>query len=96
MATYIELAALVNNPNFRSRIQYALWSVSVDVLNDSQQSAAAKTFARKKLKGLAETDELLKLAIQCAANPIIAATGEASADSDIRLVVAEAFADLAA
>lgn len=96
MATFLELVELVNSPKFRSRIQYALWSVAVDVLNDSNQTNQAKAFARKKLKGLAETDELLKLAIQCAANPTIAATGEACADSDLRFVVAGAFADLAA
>lgn len=96
MTTYLQLSALVNQPNFRARIQYALWSVAVDVLNDVNQSAGAKAFAKKKLKGAAESDELLRLAIQCAANPTIAAAGEACQDSDIRFVVAGVFADLAA
>ena len=96
MATYLELVDLVQNPKFRNRIQYALWSVAVDVLNDVGSSAQAKTFAKKKLKGMAETEELLRLAINCAANPTIAAAGEACADADIRFVVAGVFADLVA
>ena len=96
MATYLELSELVNRPQFRSRIQYALWSVCVDVLNDGASSAAAKLFAKKKLKGAAEQDELLRLAIHCAANPVIAAAGEQCLDSDIRTVVAGVFADLVA
>jgi hypothetical protein len=96
MATYLELVDLVASPKFRDRIQYALWSVSVDALNDSNASTAAKNFARKKLRGSAENDELLRLAINCAANPTIAAAGNACSDSDIRFVVAGTFADLVA
>lgn len=96
MATYIELVDLVQSPRFRNRIQYALWSVCVDVLNDVNSSAGAKTYAKRKLKGMAETEELLRLAINCAANPTIAAAGEACADADIRFVVAGVFADLVA
>lgn len=96
MATYLELSALVNDPQFRSRVQYALWSASVDVLANAQSSAAAKTYAKKKLKGLAETDELLRLAINCAADAAIAAAGAGTTDASIKAVVAAAFADLVA
>lgn len=96
MASYSELFALVSDPKFKERIQYALWSVCVDVLNDGASTAGAKSFAKKKLRGLADTDELFALAIRCAANPTIAAAGTKASDSDIRFVVAGAFADLAA
>lgn len=96
MAAYLELVELVQSPKFRNRIQFALWSVCVDVLNDPAATSAAKTYARKKLKGMAETDELLRMAINCVANPTIAAAGEACTDADIRFVVAGIFADLVA
>ncbi len=94
MATYKELFELVQRPPFRERIQYALWSCAVDVLNDAQSAAQAKQYARKKLKGLADNDELMALAIRCVSNPAIAAAGEACADGDIKFVVAGSFADL--
>ncbi|MGL4559845.1 MAG: hypothetical protein ACRCV5_20300 [Afipia sp.] len=94
MASYNELFRLVANPGFRERIQYALWSTSVDVLNDAQSGAQAKNFARKMLRGQADNDVLMALAIRCAANPAIAAAGEAATDPDIKFVVAGSFADL--
>ena len=96
MAAYADLFKLVQDPQFRNRIQYALWSVAVDVLNDGGSSAPAKQFARNKLKGSAETDELTRLAIRCAANPTIAAAGANATDSDIRFVVAGVFSELVA
>lgn len=96
MATYLELVDLVQRPAFRSRIQYALWSVAVDTLADAGATAGQKQYARNKLKGMAETDELLRLAIHCAANATIAAAGEACTDADIKAVVVVVFAQLAA
>lgn len=92
MATYLELVELVQRPAFRSRVQYALWSVCADTLADAGATAQQKQFARNKLKGMADNDELLRLAIHCAANPAIAAVGDACADSDIKAVVSSVFA----
>ncbi len=94
--SYVALVKLVQNVPFRDRIQYALWSVAVDVLNDGASSAQAKTFARQQLRGAADTDVLTRLAIRCVSNPTIAAAGENASDSDIRFVVAGVFAELVA
>jgi hypothetical protein len=94
MATYLELSELVNKPSFRARIQYALWSCAVDVTNDALATIGAKNYARRSLKGSADPDKLMHLAIRCAANPTIAQAGEACADADIRFVVAASFTDL--
>ena len=96
MATYVELYKLVQDPEFRLRINYALWSCAVDVLNDGGASAAAKTFARNSLKGAAEDATLTRMAIRCVSNATIAAAGKQATDSDIRFVVAGMFSELVA
>ncbi len=92
--SYVALVKLVQNVPFRDRIQYALWSVAVDVLNDAGSTPEAKQYARKQLRGAADTDVLTRLAIRCVSNPTIAAAGENAADSDIRFVVAGVFSEL--
>lgn len=94
MASYLDLSRLVQDPEFRTRINYALWSVAVDVLNDAQSTNQAKTFARNALKGAADDATLVRLAIRCVGNPTIAAAGKASSDEDIRFVVAGVFSEL--
>ena len=97
MAAYSELVDLIQQPLFRKRITYALWSCSVDVLNDVGASAGAKAFARKSLKGAnADSDVITHLAVRCVSNPTIAAAGANCTDADIRFVVAGAFSEVAA
>lgn len=96
MATFLELHDLLKNPLFKHRIQFALWSVCVDVLADSQETTPRKNFAKKKLRGPADSDELLMLGIRVSAADGMNADGTALTDAQVKTIVAAAFGDLVA
>lgn len=96
MATYLERFNLVRNTEFTSRIQMALWVKAAEVLNDSGANAGEKQFALKVLKGVADGDRMMILAVICTANAAIGAAGMAATDGDIQFVVNANFSRLAA
>lgn len=96
MATYLERFNLVRNSEFTNRIQTALWIKAVDVASDQNAPAGDRQFAVKVLKGVADGDRMMMLAIICTANAAIGAAGMAATDDDIQFVVSQNFSRLAA
>lgn len=85
--SYIERFALVEDAAFRKRLQFAVWSAAVDILNEASPSNSRKQWAVNALKGVADDDVMRRVAIRCAANPTIGAAGKDATDSDIQYVV---------
>ena len=96
MSTYLERYKLMESAAMRRRAQVALWEVCVDVMNEPDGDPGRKTFAKKNLKGEADTDVLRRIMVRLTANATIGAAGEACDDSDIKFVVAGLVDELAA
>ena len=93
MSTYLERFNLAQDADLRKRLQACLWELAVEKL--AAGNAKEKDFAKKKLKGAADNDELFALVIRLVGDPTIGAKGNACTDSEMKTVVSSVFTDLA-
>lgn len=93
---YADRFDLVENGQFRKRIQYAVWVAARAVVNDANASAGAKDKARAILRGVLESDAMRRIAIACVADPTVGDAGIDATDANIQTVVDNGIAALLA
>jgi hypothetical protein len=94
--SYADRFDLVENGQFRKRIQYAIWVAARGVLNDGSATAGQKDKARGLLRGVLDADVMRRVAIACVANPVVGGAGLNATDTDIQSVVDSGIAALLA
>ena len=87
MATYLEIAALVDNNTFLRRIQVSIWKKARAILLDGGSTANAKTWARKALGGPLESEAMRRVAIVVAAGVPSQAELDSVTDAQIQTAV---------
>lgn len=85
--SYADRFDLVENGQFRKRIQYAVWVAARGVVHDGSATSGQKEKARVLLRGVLDADIMRRVAIACVADPVVGDAGFEATDADIQSVV---------
>lgn len=86
MATYVELAALVNNAEFTTRVEYGVYVLAGTILRDGAATATEKQWARQVLGGTLNVPlKILVLWVTLAT--VVATSGAAVTDAQLQTVI---------
>ena len=83
MATYLDLLALAQNPDFQKRVQFAMYK-SAGYLKALQTATAQEKLWADRVFKHTTVAQPLEVATRIAVDPNIIANGAASLDSDIQ------------
>ena len=86
-APLLDLFHLVTNTEFKERLQAALWITCVGFL--ATGTAAQKTYARQNLRKAADTDDMQRVAIRCAAQLMTTTPTDAQIQTVVDAVAVE-------
>lgn len=95
MATYIQLADLLESGNFKRRVRFAMMVSAAATLLDGGASAPLKAYARQILLNDIHDADLRRVTLRCVLDAGVQSAGEAATDAQIQAVVNVVFPTLA-
>lgn len=96
--TYLTRFDLINNGQFRNRLQMALWIAASDVLKEAANTTNHSNrleWAKDALQHVSDATEMQAVAVRATTNASIGANGNDSTDGDIQFVVNSLIDELA-
>lgn len=94
MLTYAERFALVENGQWRNRLQMALWIACSRLLNTQGTSQPTKDWCKVQLNGPADATTIRRLAVITLADATIGSQGLSASDASVQSAVDAAVPNL--